>query len=117
MANKVKIHIFVTVILSLKFCSTLVAGGSCRDFTFGDCQKMDNFETVNDVNETVCQQYCSDVYNDRCTFFVFDFEQQFCQIFDTIFEDFSGECLSVGGPKSPPQQQCKSTPCNVSIPI
>jgi hypothetical protein len=54
-------------------------GDTCRDFTFGDCQNVDIFEIVNDVNETICQRYCVDVFDVNCEFFVFDFQQSLCQ--------------------------------------
>ena len=112
-AAQVRIRIltfFLSTFLSVKICST-----SCRDFTFADCKLNDNFETVNDVNETICQKYCNDIFDGKCTFFDFDYEQKLCSLFAINFDEFAKNCLVIGGPRSPPLSQCQSNPCDVRI--
>ena len=92
---------------------SLTSGDTCRDFTFGDCGQLDFFETVNDVDEVICQRYCSEVFDDQCRFFAFDFEQKLCQVFNKTLESFSTGCQLVGGPPKPPVGQCRTNPCDV----
>ena len=112
-AAQVRIRI-LTLLLSTFLSVKLIDSTCCRDFTFADCKIIDNFETVNDINETICQSYCDDIFTDKCTFFDFDYKQKLCSLFEVNFDDFAKNCLVTGGPKYPPFAQCQSNPCNVS---
>ena len=46
------LSLLLSTFLSAQISST---DGSCRDFTHGGCQMDQLFETVKDINESICQ--------------------------------------------------------------
>ena len=70
-----------------------------------------------------CQQFCDQIYTiqPECTFFIFDYKQELCDLFDYPKEDFISSCNRVGGPTEPDIDTCTeeavidADPCIVSI--
>ena len=55
-----------------------------------------------------CQQYCDQIYEQKCTFFIFDYKQELCDLFDFLKEDFINSCNRVGGPTTPDIATCSN---------
>jgi hypothetical protein len=51
-----------------------VSGGSCRDYTFDSCRiNVDSIvETVKNVTENQCQEFCVTVFAMDCSIFVYN---------------------------------------------
>ena len=89
----------------------------CKSFTIDKCQ-MDVgslFETVNDVSEETCQEFCNVIYDEDCKFFIFDRQQHVCLLMSQTRESFVQSCKKTGGPKVPKIEDCKTNtdPCMV----
>lgn len=104
---------FVILTSSLLIHFKESGGSNCRDFSFSDCGPLDFFETVDNVNSSICQQYCNEVFDKSCEFFVEDKKQLHCMLFETSFEDFNAKCNIFGGPREPTLTSCSGDPCAV----
>ena len=94
--------------------------GACRDITLDNCDYGENvpFESTKGIDKEICQQFCSDIYPNRCKFFIYDTKQEVCQLFDTEVSDYVNTCKKIGGPRSPDvMDECPTDPdeCTVSF--
>ena len=54
-----------------------------------------------------CQQFCDQIYPEpKCKFFIFDYKQKLCVLFDYPKEDFISSCNRVVGPQTPDIGTC-----------
>ena len=72
-----------------------------------------NIYTV-DTGEIICQQFCSDVYDD-CEFFIYNRKSELCELFDYDKEIYANSCTRIGGTPQPNLSECKNStdPCLV----
>ncbi len=121
------------------YCGQTMAQ-TCRDVTFGrdhilnfklqsayqlqtlldDCNYGDNgpFEISKDLDLALCQEFCNVIYSGRCTFFIFNQNQEICEMFETPMVSFLETCTSIGGPRAPELATCldeATDPCVVNI--
>jgi hypothetical protein len=108
----------LTITLLVALTGVEMAFGQCRDVTRDDCEYSDQgpFESSKDLTEALCQQYCSDIYPGRCTFFIYDRKQGVCELFDTQQNDYVNSCKKIAGPRGPGIETCSTDPdpCIVS---
>ena len=108
------------LLLAIIASNQQVKAGFCRDVTLDVCEYGDNgpFETSKGLDEALCQQFCSDVYPGKCTFFIYDRQQKVCELFDSPQSDYQDSCQKISGPKTPDViEDCPNDPdpCLVSI--
>ena len=65
--------------------------------------------------EDKCQQICREIYSDRCTFFIYDRQNELCELFDYDEEIYVESCSRVGGTPTPTLVECQNStdPCTV----
>ena len=82
--------------------------GDCRDYTFEDCNFANGpFETAKDLDDaSICQQFCSLVYTEDCTFFVWDTINLICELYDYNMTEYLTSCKTLGGSPSPGLEAC-----------
>ena len=81
----------------------------CRDITMDSCHGyVHAFETLDLSSEEKCQKYCSEVYS-SCRFFIFDRENNDCQLFDYDSLDYSDSCTRVAAKPTPPLAECEES--------
>merc|ERR1712223_486705 len=90
-------------ILLLVFAFFNTCHGLCRDVTLDDCTNGDKpaFESTKGVNQLICQQICHEIYPTKCTFFIYDRQQEICELFDSAIEDYPSSCTKIAGPRDP----------------
>lgn len=91
---------------------TLGSGGSCKEFVVDKCidsSTDDNGIFEIGVTDTVakCQLFCNLIYPNQCTFFIYDFRQRECQLWETPLDDYLATCKKVAGPLTPNLDDCK----------
>ena len=93
--------------------------GDCRDYTFEDCNFANGpFETAKDLDDaSICQQFCSLVYTEDCTFFVWDRINVICELYDYNMTEYLNSCKTLGGSPSPGLEACEEyvDKCMVNI--
>ena len=117
MMKPLQIQIVILSLFLFIFSSgqeTSDANGGCKDFTYGDCSITHVYETVNDMNTTVCQKFCQEIFSGTCLFWSLDYKQKMCNLYDSQFDAFAQSCSKIGGPPFPRLTQCQSDSCNVS---
>ena len=67
-----------------------------------------------DTGESVCQQFCSDVY-DECKFFIYNRKSELCELFNYDKEIYAASCTRTGGTPQPSLNECQNStdPCLV----
>ena len=103
-------------IVSAVCCFRLVFS-DCRDTTLDFCGNDQTipFETFTDQGEEICQQICREVYPGRCTFFIYDRENELCELYDIEEQIYVDSCKRTTGTPKPPLAECKDSndPCTV----
>ena len=103
-------------VVSLVSCFRLVFS-DCRDTTLDFCGNDQTipFETFTDQGEDICQQICKEVYPDRCIFFIYDREDELCELYDIEEQIYVDSCKRTTGTPKPPLAECKDSndPCTV----
>ena len=98
-------------------CCIKQAIGDCHDLTFDFCgtDQTIPFETFTDQGEEICQQICRDVYPGRCIFFIYDRENELCELYDIDEQLYVDSCKRTAGTPQPPLAECKESndPCTV----
>jgi hypothetical protein len=109
----------LTITLIIALAGVEMAFGHCRDVTLDDCDygEQGPFESSKDLDEAICQQFCSVIYPGRCTFYIYDRKQKVCELFDTPQNDYISTCKKIAGPRGPEIENCPTDPdpCVVSI--
>ena len=96
------------VILSL----AKLALADCQDVTLDRCSgnaEIPPFETLTLPSAEDCQEYCRDVFTDMCTFFIYDRQQVFCQLFDYDPDVYASSCALIGGTPNPSLTECQES--------
>ena len=102
--------------------TTEATNSNCKDITLDVCGNADQttpFETVKLLEgqeEKVCQEICSDVFPvDRCTFFIYDRENELCELYDFNGDIYVDSCKRTAGTPEPTLTECKESndPCTV----
>ena len=98
-------------------CCFKLAIGDCNDLTFDFCgtDQTIPFETFTDQGEVICQQICREVYAGRCNFFIYDREDELCELYDIDEQLYVDSCKRTAGTPQPPLVECKESndPCTV----
>ena len=98
-------------------CCIKQAIGNCNDLTFDFCgtDQTIPFETFTDQGEEICQQICRDVYPGRCIFFIYDRENELCELYDIDEQLYVDSCKRTAGTPLPSLAECKESndPCTV----
>ena len=94
------------------FCLSAHALADCQDVTLDRCSGnagIPPFQTLTLSSEETCQEYCHTVFTEICTFFIYDREQDSCQLFDFDSEVYASSCTIVGGTPMPSLTQCQNS--------
>ena len=100
------LSIFAILSLAAKVSS------DCQDLTLDDCRGKTNqppFSSVKLESEKTCQKYCSDIYPNLCTFFIYDRQQNGCNLYSYDPEDYVESCNQTGGTPLPSLAECKNS--------
>ena len=90
--------------------------GDCRDLTLDACDGGEPpFNTIKDQGVENCQFICANVFTDVCTFFIYDRENELCEMYDYEKEIYVATCTRFGGPPTPSLAECQvsTDPCSV----
>ena len=85
-------------------------GGGCRDLTLDECEGEKPFNTLKNVGQDYCQEICKEVYSDKCTFFIYDGEDELCELYDYAEENYEASCKRIGGRPTPTLEECQTSP-------
>ena len=94
------------------FCLATNALADCQDVTLDRCsgnEETPPFETLTLPSAEDCQEYCRDVFTDVCTFFIYDRQQVFCQLFDNVPDIYASSCALIGGTPNPSLTECQES--------
>ena len=98
-------------------CCFKLAIGDCNDITFDYCgtDQTIPFETFTDQGEVICQQICREVYAGRCIFFIYNREDELCELYDIDEQIYADSCKRITGTPQPSLAECKESndPCTV----
>lgn len=91
-------------------CLLGLSRADCMDKTLDDCDYGDKkpFETAKLGDEKLCQQFCSIIYESKCTFFVYDRREILCQMFDGPVEDYTSSCKITAASPQPNLEDCQA---------
>ena len=84
----------------------------CQDVTLDRCSGnagIPPFQTLTLSSEETCQEYCHTVFTEMCTFFIYDREQDSCQLFDFDSDVYASSCTIVGGTPMPSLTECQNS--------
>jgi len=92
-------------------CCFKLAVGDCNDITFDTCgtEQTIPFETFTDQGEVICQQICREVYAGRCIFFIYDREDELCELYDIDEQIYVDSCKRITGTPQPSLAECKES--------
>ena len=101
-------------------CLATQTFADCQDLTFDDCRGKTNkppFQSLKLESEDTCQKYCSNIFPGVCSFFIYDRQQNICQIYDYDPEDYAASCNIIGGTPTPSLVECDNSneECLVSM--
>ena len=94
------------------FCLFANALADCQDVTLDRCSGnpgIPPFQTLTLSSEETCQEYCHTVFTEICTFFIYDREQDSCQLFDFDSEIYASSCTIIGGTPLPSLTECQNS--------
>ena len=94
------------------FCLYTHASADCQDVTLDRCSGnagIPPFQTLTLSSEETCQEYCHTVFTEMCTFFIYDREQDSCQLFDFDSDVYASSCTIVGGTPMPSLTECQNS--------
>lgn len=103
---------------------SLWAKETCREFVVDMCLNSTTdgngiFEVQPTDGVEKCQLFCNLIYPDRCTFFIYDYRQKECQLWETPVDDYLSGCYKFAGPVTPNVEDCeqifKDDECEVSF--
>jgi len=111
---KKMLRLMLLTIVSVACCFKL-AIADCNDLTFDTCgtDQTIPFETFTDQGEDICQQICREVYPSRCKFFIYDREDELCELYSIDEQLYVDSCKRTAGTPQPPLAECKESndPC------
>ena len=92
-------------------CCFKLAIGDCNDITFDVCgtEQTIPFETFTDQGEVICQQICREVYAGRCIFFIYNREDELCELYDIDEQIYVDSCKRITGTPQPSLDECKES--------
>ena len=90
-------------------CLATQALADCQDLTLDSCIGDPPFQTLKLASEENCQQYCSQVFPDVCTFFIYDREQDICQLYDYDSHEYADSCALIAATPTPSLTECRSS--------
>ena len=100
-------------VLGLCFLTFLArsVNADCRDLTLDACdyQQAGPFESSKGLDQDLCQKFCDQIYAGKCKFFIFDGQEQICQLFDYESGDYVSSCSIIAGTPQPDIASCNST--------
>ena len=89
----------------------------CNTYTFDHCVINGHYliEEVHDISINECQYFCSQIYRERCSFFIFKEDSADCLLFNETWHQFLDTCQMVGGPMETTIQECAEIedPCKI----
>ena len=101
---------FLSILVIVSLATKVSA--DCQDLTLDDCRGKTNqppFSSVKLESEKTCQKYCSDIYPNLCTFFIYDRQQNGCNLYSYDPEDYVESCNQTGGTPLPSLVECKNS--------
>jgi len=90
-------------------CLAAQAHADCQDITLDSCVGDPPFQTLKLASEENCQQYCSQVFPDVCTFFIYDRQQDICQLFDYDPQAYADSCALIAATPTPSLAECRAS--------
>ena len=90
-------------------CLATQALADCQDITLDSCVGDPPFQTLKLASEENCQQYCSQVFPDVCTFFIYDRQQDICQLFDYDPQAYADSCALIAATPTPSLAECRAS--------
>jgi len=91
-------------------CLATQAFSDCQDLTLDDCAATAPFETLKDLgDEGTCQLFCREIFAGVCTFFLYDREEDLCQLYDYDPGDYAAACSIIGATPTPKLSECASS--------
>ena len=87
-------------------CLATQAHADCQDITLDSCVGDPPFQTLKLASEENCQQYCSQVFPDVCTFFIYDRQQDICQLYDYDSQAYADSCALIAATPTPALAEC-----------
>ena len=92
-------------------CCFRQAIADCNDLTFDECgtDQTIPFETFTDQGEVICQQICREVYAGRCNFFIYDREDELCELYDIDEQLYVDSCKRTASTQQPDLAECKES--------
>merc|ERR1711962_1734665 len=87
-------------------CLATQALADCQDITLDSCVGDPPFQTLKLASEENCQQYCSQVFPDVCTFFIYDRQQDICQLYDYDSQAYADSCALIAATPTPALAEC-----------
>merc|ERR1719259_125778 len=84
----------------------------CNSVVLGQCNKGNKhnaaYEEVHAISYKNCKSQCDLVFTDKCQFFIFDYRQNVCQIWNLKLDDYKNTCTKEGGPKKDVNTKCSA---------
>ena len=82
--------------------------GECKDTALDYCIEYPPFQTLRLSSDEKCQQLCSQIFPNVCTFFIHDRQQDLCQIFDYDYQEYVKSCNFISGTPTPSLTECQA---------
>ena len=90
-------------------CLATQALADCRDITLDSCTGDPPFQTLKQASEENCQQYCSQIFPSVCEFFIYDRQQDICQLFDYDPQAYADSCALIAATPTPSLAECRAS--------
>ena len=95
-------------LISIVFLATQAAA-DCNDLTLDQCGGKPAFQTLQLPIEEACQTFCREVFSGVCTFFIYDRQQDICQLYDYDEHEYTDSCARIALTPNPSLAECKTS--------
>ena len=96
---------FLVILLNVYLTTKVYA--DCHDITLDYCIGNPPFQVLKLSREQDCQEFCSQIFPDVCTFFIHDRQQDLCQLYDYDPQEYADSCDLIAGTPTPSLAECK----------
>ena len=90
-------------------CLALQILADCQDTTLDYCVGNPPFQTLKLSSEENCQEFCSQVFPNVCTFFIHNRQQDLCQLFDYDAQEYVDSCEFIAATPTPNLTECQQS--------
>ena len=88
-------------------CLATQAFADCEDITLDRCTADHPFQSLKSGTEEACQLFCNEVFSGLCTFFIYDRQQDICQVYDYGEQEYAASCARIGSTPKPSFADCE----------